>query len=146
VSAPWCVEFKKDILFVVDDKILIGMGHHNGNRAILSLRDSLRFDAGLNLAIDNILNEFTDILGLDFLRLVIGILGVLLWVLDSEGRELRGIEIKISSVSTEHLGVDGDNIDNTPVLLGNRLKFFCELLTLFLGFGEYVRQRDAGLQ
>lgn len=146
VAAPRGIELQQDVLVIVDDEILVRVRHDDGHGALLGLRDRLRLDAGLNLAIENVLDELANILGLDLLGLVVGILGVLLGVLDGKGRELFGVKVKVAGVGTEHLGVNGGDVDGTLVLLGDGLEVLGVLLTLLLGLGENVGQRNAGLE
>ena len=145
VSTPRGIIFNENILLVIKNNVLVGMGDDDRNRALLGLRNGLRLDARLNLAFDNLLNELANILGLQFLLLVIRILGMLHGVLNGKSRELLGVEVKVASMSAEQLGVNGGNVDGPPVLLCNRLEFLNILLALLLGFGEDISQRDTGL-
>lgn len=145
VSAPRCVEFKQDILLVIEHNALVGVRHNDCHRAFLFLGNGLRFDAGLNLAVKDLLDEFTNIFGLNLLLLVIRVFRVFFRVLDGEGREGLRVEVEVSSVGAKQLGVNGGNVDGTLVLLSNGLEVLGELFTLLLGFGENVCQWDTSL-
>lgn len=138
VPTPWGVELKEDILLIIENKLLIRVSHDDGDWAFLSFGNGLRLDARLNLAVKNILNKFANILGIYFLGLIIGILGVLFRVLNGEGREFLGIKVKVAGMSAEHLRINGSDVDSAPVFLGNRLEVLGELLALFLSFCEDI--------
>lgn len=146
VTAPRGVEFKQDILVIVDDKILVAMAHDNSDRALLGLRNGLGLDAGINLAVKDILDEFANLLGVNFLRLVIGVLGVLGGLLDGESGELLGLQVKVAGVGTEQRGVEGNDVDVTTVLLSNGAEVLSELLALLRSLREDVSQRNASLK
>lgn len=146
MAAPRGVELKEDVLIIVNDKLLVAVSHNGRDRTLLRLRDGLRLDARLHFAIEDVLDEFADILGVHFLGLVVGILGVLLGVLDGKGGELLGIEVKVISVGTEQLRVNGGDVNSTAVLFSNRLELLRKFLTLLGGFRENVCQRDTSLQ
>jgi hypothetical protein len=146
VSTPRGVKFEKNILVVIDDKILVGVSHHDCNRSFLGFRNRLRFDTGLNLAIKDILDELLDVFGIDFLGLIVRVLGVLLRILDSESGECLGVKVEVSGVGTEHLGINGGDVDGSLVLLSNGLEFLRILITLLLGLSEDVCERDTGLE
>lgn len=78
MSAPWCVKLKKNILVIVDNELLVSVGHDDGDRTFLSLGNGFRLDARVNLAIKNVLNERANLLGGNILGLVPRELGVLL--------------------------------------------------------------------
>ena len=103
MSTPGCVEFKKDILLFIKDNVLVGMRHDNSDWAFLGLGNRLRLNAGLRLAIKNVLDKFTNVLGLELLVLVIGVLGMLLGVLDGKGREFLRVQVEVSSVGPNSL-------------------------------------------
>lgn len=146
MSTPGCVEFKKDILVFIKDNVLVGVRHDNSDWAFLGLGNRLRLDARLRLAIKNILDKFTNVLGLELLALVIGVLGVLLGVLDGEGREFLRVQVEVSSVGAEQLSIDCGDVDSALVFLGNRLEVLGKLIALLLGFGENVCQWNTGLK
>ena len=146
VSTPGCVEFKKDILLIVNDNVLVRMRHDNSDWAFLGLGNRLRLNARLRLAIKNVLDKFADVLDLELFVLVIGVLGMLLGVLDGKGWKFLRVQVEVSSVGTKQLSIDCGNVDSSLVLLGNRLEVLGELIALFLGFGENVCQWDTGLK
>lgn len=146
MSTPRGVEFEENILLVIDDEILVGVSHHDCDRSFLGFRNRLRLDAGLNLAIKNILDELLDVFGIDFFGLVIRVLGVLLRILDSESGECLGVEVEVSSVGTKQLSINGGDVDGSLVLLSYGLEFLGELITLLLGLGKNVREGDTGLE
>src|SRR6187402_3449360 len=88
VTAPWCVEFNQDIFLIVQDNIIVVLGDDNLNWPFLCLWDWLRLDAGLNLAVDELLDEFANSIGCDLCFLVIWELLVVDSILDGESREL----------------------------------------------------------
>ena len=146
MSTPGCVEFKKDILVFIKDNVLVGVRHDNSDWAFLGLGNRLRLDARLRLAIKNILDKFTNVLGLELLVLVIGVLGMLLGVLDGKGREFLRVQVEVSSVGAEQLSIDCGDVDSALVFLGNRLEVLGKLIALLLGFGENVCQWNTGLK
>lgn len=145
MSAPRGVELQEDILVVLNDELLVAVGHNGGHRALLGLGNRLGLDARLDLAVKNILDKSADILGVEVLGLVIGILGVLRGVLDSEARELLGLQVQVGGMGTEHLGVEGSNVDLTAVLLSDGLEVLGVLLTLLRGLGEDIGEGNASL-
>ena len=146
VAAPRGIEFKQDILVIVNDKILVAMAHDNGDRTLLCLGNRLRLDTRINLPVKNILNKFANILGVHLLRLIIGVSSILGGLLDSESRKLLWFQVKVASVGTKQFGIEGDDVDFTTVLLRNRAEFFSELLTLLRGLREDVSQRNTSLK
>lgn len=145
VSAPGGVELNKNILLVVDDDLLVVTAHDDGDGAFLGLGDGLGLDARLNLAVEDILDELADLLGVDLLRLVIGVLGVLSGLLDGEGRELLGLEVQVASVGAEELSVKSHDVDGSAVFLGDGAEVLSELLALLGSLSEDICQRDTGL-
>lgn len=145
MSTPRGVELQENVLLVVDHQLLVSMGDNDGDRTLLLLGDGLRLDAGLDLAVQDILDELADLLGIDLLGLVVRVLGLLDGVLDGEGRELLRVQVQVVSVSAECLSIDGSNVDSAAVLLRNGLEFLSELLALLGGIGEDVGQGNASL-
>lgn len=111
VSAPRSVELDEDILVLVHDDILVGVGDDDGDWAVISFWDSLGLDASSNVTGDDTLNELGDLLLGELLLLVEGVLLVGNGVLDGEGRELLRNKVEVGSVSTKGLGVDGSEVD-----------------------------------
>lgn len=145
VTAPRGIELQQDILVIVDDELLVALADNNGDRALLGLGDGLGLDTRLDLALQNILDELANGLGLDLFGLVEGVLDVLCGVLDGKGWERLWLQIKVASVGTKQLGIQGDNVDGTAVLLGDRLELVGEGLALLRGLREDVRQRNTSL-
>lgn len=110
MSAPWRIEFDKNVLLIVDDKVIVIMGHNNLDGAFLLLGDGLRLDTGLNLAVHKVLNECSDILKRELLGLVIGKFQVLHGFLNRKGREFIGFKVKISGVGTERFSVNDSKV------------------------------------
>lgn len=145
VSAPGSVKFNQDILLVVNDNLLVVAANNNSNRSLLSLGNGLGLEARVNLAIKDVLDELADLLGINLLVLVVRVLGVLGGVLDSESRELLGLEVEVASVSAEELSIKGNNVNSATVALGNGTEISSELLALLGGLGEDVSQGNTGL-
>lgn len=111
VSAPRSVELDEDILVLVHDDLLVGVGDDDGDWAVIRLWDSLGLDTRSNVTGDDTLNELGDVLLGELLLLVEGVLLVGNSVLDGEGRELLRDKVEVGSVSTKGLGVDGSEVD-----------------------------------
>ena len=142
VTTPGSVELNQDILGVIEDNVVVALGDNNGDGTLLGLGDGLRLDAGLDLASVELLNELGNAVVGDLLLLVEGELLVLDNLLDSERGELVGLEVQVTGVSTESLGVNGSEVDLALVLLSDGLKSVSELLALLLGLREDVSKRD----
>lgn len=145
MATPWGVEFNEDVPVVVYDNVFIVVGNNNLNGTVLGLGNRLGLDAGLNLAVNKILNEFSNILFGDFLGLIKGKLLVLNGFLDSKSWEFFGVQIEVASVSAKGLGVNGGKVNLTLELDCQRLEGLSQLGTLLRGLGEYISERDLGL-
>lgn len=145
VAAPWGIEFQQDVLVLVNDNVFIVVCHHDLNGTFLLFRDGLGFDAGLDLAVNEVLDESTNVLLGQFLALVEGEFLVLDGFLDGEGGPFVDFEVEVAGVGAEGFGVDGGEADLALVLLGDRLQFGGQLVALFRGFGEDVGKGDASL-
>lgn len=143
VTAPGSVELNEDILAVVEDNVVVALGDDDGNGALLGLGDGLRLDGRLNLASNEVVNELLDGVGGDLLLLVEGELLVLDGLLDGEGGELVGLEVQVAGVSTESLGVNGGEVDDTTLGLSNGLEGLAKLLALLGGLGEDIGEGNA---
>lgn len=117
MTAPWCVKFEENILLVVDDNVLVVVCYDDLDGTTLLLRDWLRLDAGLNLAINEVLNECSNIIVGELLGLVEWELLVLDGFLDGKGGPLAVFEIEITSVRAKGFGVNGGEADRSLVLL-----------------------------
>jgi len=148
VSAPGGVELKKNILVVVNNEILVALGDDHSGTRLLLLGNRLALDAGLNLALNELLNESADSLLADVLDGTLlgeGVLLVLGDVLDGESGPGADLEVKVAGVLAESGSVDGSEVDLSAVLLGNGLQVGGERLALLRGLGEDVGKGKAGL-
>jgi hypothetical protein len=145
VSAPRGVELDQNILGIIHDNLLVVVGDHNGDGAIIGLGNGLGLDAGLDLSGKDILDELGDFSGHEGLGLVIRVLLVGSGIVKSESRELLGIKVEVASMGTEGLGIDGRNVDLALELLSEGLEVGGVLVTLLLGLGEDVGKRNSGL-
>ena len=138
VTAPGGIELEQNIILVIQNNLLVVIGHNDLNRALLLLWDWLRLDAGVNLAVNEVLDKCADIVMCDFLVLVIGKFLILDSLLDSESWPFAIFEVEVTSVCAERLGVNGGEADDTLVLLCQRLKFSGQFSALLWGFRKYV--------
>jgi len=146
VTAPWCIELEEDILLVIENLSLVVVGNDDGDGTILVLRNGLRLDGRLDLAGNKVINELGDASKVDLLGLVIGVLGVLANVLDSEGGPLANLKVQVTTVLAESLSINGSEVDDTLVLLSEGLELLGEAGALLLGLSEDVGERDTGLK
>jgi hypothetical protein len=114
VSAPWGVELDENVLVVVNDLSLVVVGDDDGDGALLLLGNGLRLDAWVDLSGDEIIHERCDLRGGE--RAGVRELLVLVRLLDGESGELAGLEVEVSSVLSEGLGVNGREVDGALVL------------------------------
>lgn len=148
VTAPRGVELEKDVLVVINDLSLVALGDDDGGGTLLLLGDGLALDAGLDLALNVLLNERANgLLGevLDGTLLAEGELLVLLDVLDGESGPSANLEVEVATVLTESGGVNGSEVDLAAVLLSNGLEVLGERFTLLRGLGEDVGEGKARL-
>lgn len=145
MSAPGSVKLDQHILLIVNDDLLVVAANNYGNRALLSLGNGLGLEARFNLAVKNVLDKLADIIGINLLALVVRVLGVLGSVLDSESRELLGLQVEVASVSAEELSIEGNNVDSSTVGLSDGTEISSELLTLLRSLGEDISQRNTCL-
>lgn len=117
MTAPWCVKFEEDVVLIIDDYVFVIMGDNDLDVAFLLLGNRLRLDTGLHLAINEILDECTNIIGGELLALVKGEFLVLHGLLNGESGPLVNFEVQITSVSAERLGVNGREAERSLVLL-----------------------------
>lgn len=122
MPTPWGIEFKKNVVLVVDNHILVVMGHDHGNGTLLLFWNGLGLDARIDLAVEEFLDEGADFLLGELLLLVKGELLVLDDLLDGEGGPLAVLEVEVLGVSAESLSVDGCEIDLALVFLGKGLQ------------------------
>jgi hypothetical protein len=148
VSAPRSVELEENVLVVVDNEILVALCDNDGRAGLLLLGNGLALDAGLNLALDELLNERANSLGaevLDGTLLGVGELLVLGDVLDGERRPGASLKVEVTGVLAESGSVDGSEVDFSTVLLSNGLQVGGERLALLRGLGEDIGEGKAGL-
>lgn len=131
MTAPWSIELDQDIFLVVKDNFIVVLGNDNGDWAILLLWNSLRFDAWLDLASNEVVNELANGLSSKLVGLVEWELLVLDSLLDSESWPLANLEVEVATVLSEGLCVNGGEVDLALVLLGDLLEVLGEGLTLF---------------
>ena len=124
VTAPWRIEFEKDIILGVDYDVLIVFSHNNLDGAFLLLRDRLRLDTWLNFAVEETLDKGTNVLLGELLFLVEGELLVLDGFLDSEGGEHAVLEVQVFGVCAKRLGVDCGKVDLAFVLFSKGFEGF----------------------
>jgi hypothetical protein len=99
VSTPGSVEFNKDVLGLVTDNVLVVLSNNNFNGTIVRLGDRLRLERGLKFSSNKRVEPGLDV-GLDNLfSLVIGELGILGNVRETEGGPL-GLEVDSLGVGT----------------------------------------------
>jgi hypothetical protein len=144
VTAPGGVEFNQNILVGVHDNLVVVLGDNDGDGAVVLLGDGVRLDAGVDLAGNEVVEEFANLLDGEVSALK-GELGVLLGVLDGESGPLASLEVEVASVLTECLCVNGSKVDLALVLLGDRLEGGGKSLTLLGGLGEDVGEGNTGL-
>jgi hypothetical protein len=145
VSAPWCVKLNEDILLVIENNLVVVLGDNNSDWAVLRLWDSLRLDRWIDLSIGKVINKLANVLRGDLLGLVVWELLVLGGLLDGECGPLVSLEVKVASVLSEGLGVNGSEVDLALVLLSDGLELLGECVTLLCGLGEDVGERKTGL-
>ena len=148
VSAPGGVELKKNILVVVDNEVLVALGDNHGGTRLLLLGNRLALDAGLNLALNELLNESADSLLADVLGGTLlgeGVLLVLGDVLDGEGGPGANLKVEVAGVLAESGSIDGSEVDLSAVLLSDGLQVGGERLALLRGLGEDVGEGKARL-
>ena len=145
VTAPWSVELNQDILLVVKDNLIVVLRNNNGYWAILLLWDGLRLDAWVDAASDEVIDKLANVLSGKLLGLVEWELLVLDSLLDGECGPLANLEVKVTTVLSECLCVNGSEVDLSLVRLGNLLEVLGEGFTLFWGFGEDVGEWETGL-
>ncbi len=145
VAAPWCVEFEKDVILVVDDYIFVVVSDNDLDMSFLLFRDRLGFDAGLHLAINEVLDECAHIIVREFLALVKGKFLVLHGLLNCESGPLVHFQIQVTSVSTETFGVNGREAEGSLVLLCERLEGLRQFCAFLRGLGKDVGEGNTSL-
>jgi hypothetical protein len=143
VTAPGSVELNQDILGVIEDNVIVALGDYNSDGTLLGLGDGLRLDARLNLASGEVLNELGNVVMCDLLLLVEGELLVLDNLLDGERGELVSLEVQVTGVSAEGLGVNCGKVDLALELLSDGLEGIAKLLALLRSLREDVCEGNA---
>lgn len=146
MTAPWSVEFQENVFVIVHDDIFVVVGYDNMYRSILLLRNRLRLDAWLNLAVNKVLDKFSNVLRSDLLVLVEGKLLVLDRFLDGEGGPSVDFKVEVTGMSAKCLCVDCCEADGTLVLLCDGFEGFGKFGTLLGGLSEDVRKGDTSLR
>lgn len=85
MTAPWSVEFHENVFIGFHYDILVVVRYDDFDGTVLLLGDWLALDAGLDLAVHEVLNEITDFLLCELLALIQGELLVLDSLLDGKG-------------------------------------------------------------
>ncbi len=145
VTTPGGVELEEDIILIVQNDLLVIIGHNDLNRALLFLWNRLRLHAGVDLAINEILDEGANIIVCKLLSLVKRKFLVLDCLLDGESWPFAILEVKVTSMRAEGLGVNGGEADDTLVLFCEGFKFSGQFSALLRCFCEYIGQWDASL-
>lgn len=146
MSTPGSVELDEDILLVVDNNLLVVTTNDNGDRALLSLRNGLRLNAGIHFTVNDILNELANVLSVNLFGLIVRVLGILGSVLDSESREVLGLKVEVASVGAIEFSIKGNNVNGAAVLFSDGTEIGRELLPLLGGLSKDVSQGNAGLR
>jgi hypothetical protein len=145
VPAPRSVKLYQDVLFVIENNVLVVVCDNNGDWAILRLGNRLRLDAWLGVTRAKLVNKVADALGSDFLGLVKRVFFVLDSVLNGKGRPLVDLEVEVAGVLAKGLGVNSGEIDLGAVLFGDSLEFLGESRALLCSLGKNVCKRETRL-
>jgi hypothetical protein len=129
VAAPWGVELEENVFLVVDNDVLVVLGHNNSDGTLLFLGDRLALDGWLDVAGNKVIDECADVLGADVLDGAL--LGerefeVLGDVLDSKSGPAADLEVEVACVLAESFGVNGGEVDLALVRFSNRLQVLGE--------------------
>jgi hypothetical protein len=146
VSTPWGVEFEENILVVVQNNFVVVLSDNNLDRVIVLLGNGLALDASLDVSTNKVVNKLGNGLDIESVVLAEGELLVLDCILDGESREAIGLQVQVSSVSTESLSVNGSEAELALVQCSQILKLLSELGALLWGLGKYVGQWNSGLE
>lgn len=138
VTAPGGIELEKNIIVIVQNDLLVIVGDDNLDRAFLLLRNRLRLDTRVDLAINEVLDECANIVVCKLLILVKGELLVLDSLLDGKSWPFAVFEVQVTSVCAKGLGVNGGEADDPLVLLCERLEFSGQFSALLWSLCEYV--------
>ena len=117
VTTPWGIEFKQNIVLVIDDNILVVVRDNDLHGTLLLFGDGLRFDARFDLAVDEVLDESANVIMGNLLRLVVWIFLILGGLLDREGRPFALRQVQVGCVGAECFRIDGGEIHSALVSL-----------------------------
>lgn len=101
VTAPWGIELEENIMVIVHNNVLVIVGYNNLHWAFLLLGNRLGLDAWVNLAVNEVLDEFADVIVGDLHVLVERKLLVLDGLLNGKRGPLVDFEVQITSVCAE---------------------------------------------
>lgn len=146
MSTPWGIELNEDILAVIEDNLFEFHGDQSEDGPLLGLRDGLAPQRGLELAGGVFLEEGSDGLSAELLRLVEGILHLSRDFLDDECGPLANSEVHRLAMFSESVGVNPGKVDLASVFLSEWLERLDEsVLALVDGVNEEVCQRTASI-
>jgi hypothetical protein len=121
VTTPGGVELNKDILVILDDKLIKGIAHKNGDWAVVRGGSLLGLEVGTNRAIKNTLDELLE----GFLRkrssLVVNVSLLTLGSHDEGGREVLAAQAELGHTAEEIASEprNADLVDELGGKLGN---------------------------
>lgn len=124
---------------------MVVVGHNDLDVVVLLVWDWLRLDAWLHFAINEILNEFANVLGCEFLFLIKRELLVLGSLLNRKGGPFIGDKVKIPGMSAKGFGVNCREGQDALVLFCNGLEGFGQFSSFLWGFCEDVGERETSL-
>jgi hypothetical protein len=116
MTAPWSIKLNQNIFLVVKHNVFVILGDNHRHWSFLLLRDRLRLDAGLNLAINIVLNKLAHVLLGDLCSAEWELL-ILDGILNGEGRPLADLKIQVSGMCTKSFGINCRKVDFALVLL-----------------------------
>lgn len=146
MTAPGCIEFYENVVLIVDDYVLVIVSHDNLDWTFLLFGNGLRFDARVDLAINEVLDEGANIIVGELLALVKGEFLVLHSLLNSESGPLVHLEVQVTGVSAKRFGVNSREAERSLVLLCQWLESLSQLSALLWRLGEDVGERDPSLK
>jgi hypothetical protein len=111
--------------------------YDNGDRTLLFLWNRLRLDAGLQFAINKVLDECADSLLCELVALEWVFL-VLDSLLDGKCGPTVCRKVEVTGMGTKCLCIDGGQVDLALIFLGNWLQDSRECDSLFRSFGKDV--------
>ena len=121
MTTPRRVKLNQNILFIVEDDVIVIICHNHRDRTILLLWDRLRLDTRLDFSSEIVSHEYANFFFGDLLGLVKRKLLVLDGFLDGKCRPGADFQVQVSSVCAKGFCVNGSKLKFTLVLLGERL-------------------------